>query len=236
MKESVLLVTQARAGRGTRAARRLRRQGLVPAVIYGHKEATVAVALPEEELGKAIRHGLHVVDLQTDGNVQKVLIRDVQWDYLGKELMHVDFTRVAADERVVVTVPVEIRGTAPGISAGGVLDQPIRSLSVECPVISVPDSIRVNVGELQLGQAIHVKDLVLPPGVKAMADPEAIVVHVTVMQAEGEPAAAAAVVAEQAEPEVIGRSVPPRRRPSDSPPSTRAIRLVLAVRCWWRAE
>lgn len=205
MRESLVLVTQPRDGRGTRAARRLRRQGLIPAVIYGHKEATISVALPEEELGKAIRQGVHVVDLQSDGNVQKVLIRDVQWDHLGKELMHVDFTRVAADERVVVTVPVEIRGTAPGISEGGVLDQPIHSLSVECPVVSVPESIRVNVGELQLGQALHVKDLVLPPGVKAMADPETIVVHVAVKQMEAEPVAAAAVVPEQAEPEVIGR-------------------------------
>src|SRR5205823_9021521 len=114
MAEAVTLVTQKREGRGTREARRLRQKGLVPAVVYGHKEATVAVALPGEELEKAIRHGARVVDLHTDGSVQKALIREVQWDHLGKELLHVDFARVAADERVVVTVPVEVRGTAPG--------------------------------------------------------------------------------------------------------------------------
>ena len=204
MAESVVLVTQAREGRGSHAARRLRKQGLVPAVVYGHQEATLAVALPEEELVKAIRHGIHIVDLQTDGNIQKALIRDVQWDHLGKDVLHVDFARVAADERVVVTVPIEIRGIAPGIAAGGVLDQPIHSLSVECPVIQVPEHIRVNVNELQLGGVIHIKDLVLPPELKIMGDPDAVVVHVTLKQAEVE-AAPAAAAPESAEPEVIGR-------------------------------
>jgi len=204
MKESLLLVTQQRDGRGTRLARRLRKQGLVPAVIYGHQEGTLPVALPADDLTKAIRHGVHVLDLQTDGKAQKVLIREVQWDHLGKELLHVDFARVGADERVVVTVPVEIKGTAPGISAGGVLDQPIHSLAVECLVTSVPDSVRVNVNELQLGDAVHVRDLVLPPDVKVMADPDAIVVHVTQKQVEEAPAAAVPAP-EQAEPEIIGR-------------------------------
>jgi large subunit ribosomal protein L25 len=203
MAESVTLVARPREARGSRAAGRLRRQGFVPAVVYGHKEATVSVAVPREDLEKVIRHGTRVVDLQADGNVQKALIREVQWDHLGKELLHVDFARVAADERVVVPVPVEIRGLAPGVSAGGLLDQPLHRLQVECPAISVPESIRVNVNELQLGAAIHVRDLVLPPGVKAMADPDLIVVHVTAPQAE--PAAAAAPVAEQAEPEVLRR-------------------------------
>jgi len=89
------------------------------------------------------------------------------------------------------------------VTAGGLLDQPIHTLSVECAADSVPESIRVNVNELQLGGAIHVRDLHLPPDVKALADPDAIVVHVTAPQAE--PEAAAALGAEQAEPEVIGR-------------------------------
>src|SRR5438105_4935556 len=184
MAESMKFVTQPRDGRGTRAARRLRKHGLVPAVLYGHKEATVAVALPAEELEKAVRHGARVVDLQTDGNVQKALIKELQWDHLGKELLHVDFARVAIDERVVITVPLELRGIAPGVSGGGVLDQPLHNLKVECLAISIPDSIRVNVNELQLGVAIHVRDLVLPDGAKVLDDPDAIVVQVTVKQAE----------------------------------------------------
>lgn len=203
MAESMKFVTQPRDGRGTRAARRLRKQGLVPAVLYGHKEATVAVALPAEELEKAVRHGARVVDLQTDGHVQKALIKELQWDHLGKELLHVDFARVAVDERVVITVPLELRGIAPGVSQGGVLDQPLHRLKVECLAISIPESIRVNVNELLLGASIHVRDLVLPAGAKVLDDPDAIVVQVTVKQAE--PEAAVAPVAETAEPEVIGK-------------------------------
>ena len=205
MADALVLVTQPRSSRGTREARRLRNKGLIPAVVYGHGEATVSVALPGEDLAKIVRQGTHIVDLQTDGNVQKALIRDVQWDHLGRDLLHVDFARVGADERVVVTVPIEIRGVAPGIAAGGVLDQPMHSLSVECPVVAVPDHIRVNVGELQLGEAIHVRDLTMPENVKAMADEDAIVVHVTVKQVEEEAAPAAPAAAESAEPEVIGR-------------------------------
>jgi large subunit ribosomal protein L25 len=204
MVESLAMETQPRDGRGTRAARRLRKQGLVPAVVYGHKEATLSVALATDTLVKAIRHGVRVVDLKAGGKVEKALIRDVQWDHLGKELLHVDFTRVAADERVVLTVPVEVRGTAPGVSAGGLLDQPLRSLSIECLALSVPETIRVPINELQIGGVLHVRDLVLPPGVKAMAEPDAVVVQVKAPIVEVE-VAPAAPAAEGAEPEVIGR-------------------------------
>jgi large subunit ribosomal protein L25 len=163
----------------------------------------LSVALPLEEVEKAIRRGVRVVDLKAGGKEEKALIRDVQWDHLGKDLLHVDFARVAADERIVLTVPIELRGTAPGVTAGGVLDQPMHTLSIECLAISIPDTIRVNIAELQIGSAIHVRDLVLPAGVKAMSDPEAIVVQVKQPVAEEE-APVAAEAAEAAEPEVIG--------------------------------
>ncbi len=203
MAETVVLTTQPRDGRGSSKARRLRRQGLIPAVIYGHQEATVALALPAEELQSAIRHGVRVLDLKTAAGTEKALIKEVQWDHLGKDVVHVDFARVAADERVTVTVRLELRGIAPGVTAGGMLDQPMHTLEVECLVSAVPDSIRVNINELQLDQVIHLKDLALPPGVVAQADPDAVVVQVKAPEAE--PEAATAPTAEQAEPEVIGR-------------------------------
>jgi large subunit ribosomal protein L25 len=206
MAETMSLATQPRKGRGSQAARKLRRQGHVPAVVYGHKEATVAVSLSLEELGNVLRHGVRVVDLRVDGKTEKALIREIQWDHLGKHVLHVDFARVAADERVVVTVPLELRGTAPGVTAGGVLDQPIHTLSVECLAVSLPDSIRVNIGELPIGGVIHVRDLVLPDGVKAMVDADAVVVQVRAKEVEAAaPAAAPEAAAQQAEPEVIGR-------------------------------
>lgn len=202
MADSVVLEAQERKGTGTREARKLRRRGLVPAVLYGHQEGTAAVTLARDELSKAIRHGVRVVDLKQGGNLQKALIREVQWDPLGHDILHVDFARVALDERVTLDVRVELRGTAPGVAAGGSLVQPIHNLSVECLAIAVPESIRVSIAELQLNQVLHVKDLVLPEGVIVKNDPDAIVVQV-VPQAVAE--AATTPTAEQAEPEVIGR-------------------------------
>ncbi len=207
MADSVVLVTQPRTGCGSQAARKLRRQGLVPAVVYGHKEATVSIALPLDDVQRAVRHGIRVVDLQSDGKQDKALIKEIQWDHLGKDILHVDFARVSMDERIEVSVPLELRGIAAGVTAGGVLDQPMHTLTVECLAISIPESIRVNIQNLQIDGAIHVRDLVLPDGVKAVDDPDAIVVHVTAPLAEAE-AAPPAEAATPAEPEVIGHRKP----------------------------
>jgi len=202
MAESVQLAVQKREASGTLASKKLRRQGLLPAVIYGHKEATVVVTLAHDDFVKALRLGARLVELKNNGHAEAAIIQDVQWDHLGMDVLHVDFRRVSKDERVVVPVPLHLRGIAPGVAGGGVLDQPLHVINLECLVTAVPHEIRVNVGELQIGQALHVKDLRLPEGVKAMADPEAIVVQVTAPAAE---APAAAPAAETAEPEVIGR-------------------------------
>jgi large subunit ribosomal protein L25 len=214
MAEATTLTAQPRGTHGTHEARRMRRNGLVPGVVYGHKEATVSVTVNREDLYKVIRHGVRVVDLQTDGKTEKALLRDVQWDHLGHDILHVDFARVAADERIKIEVRIELRGTAPGVTAGGVLDQPIHSLVVECLAIAVPESIRVPIGELQIGQAVHVKELKLPDGVTTAVDPDAIVVQVAAPKVEEE-AVAAAPVAEQAEPEVIGRKEKVEEEPEE---------------------
>lgn len=203
MAESVVLDVQPRQGRGSHKADKLRKNGLLPAVVYGHKEATLSVSIKADDFASAMRHGARVVDLKTDGNIQTALIKDVQWDHLGKDILHVDFERISKDERIRVPVRIELKGIAPGVTAGGLLDQPIHVLEIECTAITVPESIRVNINELQLDGSIHVRDLVLPPGVTATADPDAIVVHVSPPQAEPEPSAAEP--GEQAEPEVIGR-------------------------------
>lgn len=205
MAETMKFVAEPRSGRGSQESRRQRKKGHLPAVLYGHKEETLSLSLPLIEVEKAIRHGVRVVDLQAGGKEEKALIKETQWDHLGIHLLHVDFARVSLDERIVVTVPLHLRGTAPGIAAGGVLDQPLHSISVECLAISIPESIRVNVGELQLGASIHVRELVLPEGVKAMSDPDAIVVHVTLPAVEPEPGVATELAPGAAEPEIIGK-------------------------------
>jgi large subunit ribosomal protein L25 len=184
----------------------LRKKGLVPAVIYGHGEATASLSVSGETLHKAIRHGVRIYDVSLKGAVQKALLRDVQWDALGHDILHADFYRVSADETITLDVRVELRGTAPGVTTGGgVLVQLIHSLSVECLIVNIPEAIRVNVGELQLDQAFHVRELVLPEGVKVKNDPEAIIVQVSKKIEEVIAPAAAAPTTESAEPEVIGR-------------------------------
>jgi large subunit ribosomal protein L25 len=208
MADAEALTITRRAERGTKAAVRLRKQGRIPGVVYGHKEETVPVSVGHEELLAAIRHGARVVDLKQDGGgVQKAQVMEVQWDHLGKDVLHVDFRRVAEGERITLPVRIELRGTAPGVAGGGVLDQQLHTLEIECPADHVPESIRVNIGELQVGSAIHVRELTLPADVKALADPDAVVVHVTQPRVEAEAAPAPAEAAASAEPEIVGRRI-----------------------------
>jgi large subunit ribosomal protein L25 len=160
--------------------------------------------VPGDTLHKAIRQGVRIFDVTVNGTAQKALLREVQWDPLGHDVLHADFYRVSADETVTLEVRVELRGTAPGVTAGGVLVQQIHSLSVECLIINIPESIRVPITELQIDQAIHVRELKLPEGVKVKNDPEAILVQVS-KKVEEVVAPVVAPAVEGAEPEVIGR-------------------------------
>ena len=206
MAEVFVLEVEDRTKSGTNAAKQLRKKGLVPAVMYGHGEATAVLSVPGEALYKAIRHGVRIFDVKHKGAVQKTLLRDVQWDPLGYDILHADFYRVRADEKITLDVKVELKGTAPGVTGGGVLVQQIHSLSVECVIVNIPESIRVNIGELQIDQAIHVREITLPEGVKVKNDPEAIVVQISKKIEEVvAPVTAATPGAEAAEPEVIGR-------------------------------
>jgi large subunit ribosomal protein L25 len=93
MAESLILVAKKREDSGSQVAKRLRKEGLVPGILYGHKEETIAITLSRDDLQKTIRHGAHLIDLETDGKVEKVRIRELQWDHLGHDMFHVDFQR-----------------------------------------------------------------------------------------------------------------------------------------------
>jgi large subunit ribosomal protein L25 len=204
MSESVTLKVQPRTGKGSRATSKLRKEGLVPAIIYGHKKENAVIAVSAEELDRAVRV-LHVrmLALELNGTAETVLIREIQWDPFGKQMMHVDFERKSASEKVKVPVPVELRNT-PKVTGGGVLDQPLHTLHIECPLGSIPEAIRIDITNLTLGHPIHVKELTLPEGVRVLESPEAVVVQLKLPGVEAVVAApvvpgAAAV----AEPEVI---------------------------------
>ena len=189
---------------GSRANKRLRDRGLVPGVIYGHKEAVVPVTLPKKELVRHLSHGTHLFDLALDGKSEKVLVKEVQYDHLGHEVIHVDFARVSLDERVEVTVPIELKGE-PKEAEGAVLTQVLNELELECLVTEIPDVIRVNVADMKIDDVLHISDLQLPPGVKLRQDPELIVVTLKEVKEEEIAPVAAAGEEGAAEPEVIGR-------------------------------
>lgn len=190
-------------GTGTRVARRLRAQGRIPAIVYGHKQDPLPITVAHHDVWRLIKAGGHVAQLQGEGSTEMVLLRDVQWDHLGTEVLHLDFARVRADEEIHTSVTITLHGTAPGTSEGGIQEFLMHSLEVACLAGAIPDSIRVEVGGLRVGQGVHVRDLELPAGVKALADPDQLVVHVVVRAAEAPTPAAGE--GEAAEPEVIGR-------------------------------
>ncbi len=203
MADTIVLSSKARKGEGTREAQKLRKNGSIPAIIYGHKEATENISVSYDELRTAMRHHLKTMEVQTDGRKQSVLIQSVQYDHLGKDVLHVDFLRVSATDKIHVTVPVELRGVAIGAKGGGVLIQPLHNLHVECLVSARPESIRVKIDDLQLGQAIHIRDLPVMEGVKFMHDGDAVIVQVKLPSAQVETAAVSPLEGGGAEPEVI---------------------------------
>ena len=203
------LPTLPRTETGSRPAIKLRKAGVIPAVIYGHKKPSVSLSLKHDVIESALKHHARLVELELPGGNETALIKEVQHDYLGKEILHVDFARVDPNEKITIEVEVELKGIAPGTSSG-VLDQPLHVLKVECLAAQVPESIRVNISALQLDQAIHVKELVLPPGVVCLNDPDAIVVAVKAHVVVAETPVTALPGAEAvtgAEPEIVGRRV-----------------------------
>jgi large subunit ribosomal protein L25 len=203
MVEAVQLKVTKREKLGTAENRRLRQRGVIPGIVYGHKQAPVPVAVSAHAFRHVVALGTHVVDIELGGAVEKAVIREVQWDTFGGEVQHVDFVRVDPNERVSLDLAVELRGTAPGTLAGGILEQPLHSLHVDCPVVSIPKSILVRINHLNVGGVVHVRDLELPPGVHVQNPPDAIVVHVVAARAEVEELVPAE--AGPTEPEVIGR-------------------------------
>jgi len=200
------LQAEARSSRGKRNAKRLRAAWKVPAVLYGHGEKTVSLAIPAEQLTAAVRHGSRVVDLK--GAVSdSALVRDLQYDTFGLEILHVDFARVSADERVHVKVRLEIRGQAAGLKEGGIIEHLIHEVEIECPVAAIPDKIFINVAALKLDESMTVGQATLPEGAKIVSGEDEIAVQ-CLKPMETEEEAAAAPGAEGAEPELIRKEKP----------------------------
>ena len=185
---------------GTLRIRRLRNSGKIPAVLYGHGEDTIMLSVNGKDVNNAIRLGHHVVKLS--GAVSaSALIKEIQWDALGSDVMHLDFTRIDEGEAVTVTLPIELKGNAPGTKSGGTLRYLTHELEITCPANVLPDRLEVSINHLELDQSITAGQIELPQGAFLTSSPDEIVCQCVIVEALEEEEDAAEI----AEPEVIGR-------------------------------
>ncbi|HVG23933.1 MAG TPA: 50S ribosomal protein L25 [Thermoanaerobaculia bacterium] len=210
MAEVTLEVTR-RESTGKEQAKKLRRDGKVPAVVYGGHKESVAITVDRKAVTELVTKGEHGVRsvflLKMAGTDQQrhAMIKEITIDPISRRMKHIDFVRVVMDEKIKVTVPVHINGTAAGVKDGGILDWQVRELHIECLPTVIPDTIEVDVTPLAGHDYFRVKDLQLPEGARVLDDPERVVVGVTHAKAE---AAEAVEEAATSEPEVIKKGKP----------------------------
>ena len=195
------LQIEKRTTRGKRQAKRQRAAGRVPAVLYGHGEEVVGLSVEAAALGAAIRHGARLVEL-SGALKESALVRAVQWDTFGTEVLHVDFTRVSADERIEVSIAVDLKGIAPGTKQGGVVQHLVHEVVIECPAGVIPDKLHLSINHLELGQSLLTSAIELPAGAKLISADDAVVVQCELPVEVEETEAGAGTTAE---PELIGR-------------------------------
>lgn len=190
---------------GSRYSHRLRKTGKLPAVIYGHHQDPIHVSVDGDELHDLLHKNTHLLEVLIGSKSEPCLVRDVQWNHLGSEILHVDLARVDLTERVHVEVEIELTGEAVGLKeAGAFLEQQLTMLEIECLATEIPDKIKVDVSELKVDEAVTVAHVKLPEGVTTKEDPETIIAAIHIIAEE----VAAPVAAEgAAEPEVIGKKV-----------------------------
>jgi len=207
MKASHLLQASPRTRLGSRYAKRERTAGRLPAVVYGHGQNPVAVSLEAVQTLRYIQAGEKVFSLSIDGRSQEtVILKDVQFDYLGTNIVHVDLARVDLNEVIETTIAVRLVGEAVGMKkAGNILTHPTPVLSVRCTVSNLVDHVDVNITDLEVGQSIHARDVKLPQGITLAGDEDAIVAAINIIKVQEETAGteAGAVDAAAAGPEVI---------------------------------
>jgi large subunit ribosomal protein L25 len=211
--KSPILTAKKRDRLGTRYAARVREAGGLPAVVYGHKEEPMSVALDRRDAVSHINKGEKVFKLKLDGaGEQMVLLKDVQFDHMGSNIVHADFARVSLTDRVTVKVPIHLVGEAKGLkNAGAILMHPTSEVDVECVVTEIPEFLEVNISELDLDHAILASELKLPkPGMKLKTDKSAMLAQIVIQQeiVEEKPEEAAVDGAAATEPEVLTAKKP----------------------------
>ena len=222
----IVVSAKTRTDRGKNAARRLRREGFVPGVVYGGKEENVAVAVDPKALQKVLRseagrNSILKLDIANAGATNAIL-KSWQVDPIKESFLHADFYRIAMDVAIRVTVPIHVVGEARGVKVdGGILELILREIEVECLPGDIPERIDVEVSDLGINGALRVSDLAAPVKVKILEGAEQVVVHVVSVKEEAAatPGAAAPAEGEAAaapsEPEVVKKGKKEEEAPSE---------------------
>ena len=210
MSDTVGLKADVRELTGSRNTAKLRTQGKLPAVVYGHKREPVSITLDAHEFVENLHHGHRIFEVEVDGGKDTMLVKDLQYDHLGKTVIHADLMRVNLSERVTVQVMLDIRGTAAGTHQGGIVEELMNAVEVECEVRNIPESLLVDIKNLEINEVFHAGQVDLPEGMKLITEPDAVVVSChepRVVEVEEEEAVEGLEglegVEETAEPEVI---------------------------------
>jgi large subunit ribosomal protein L25 len=178
----ITLTSEPRAELGSRPSGRIRRQGSVPAVVYGLGNDPVSIAVPARELGNILagESGANtLISLSVDGADVLTLARQIQRHPTRGDLLHVDFVRISRDIAVTAEVPLHLTGEAPGVRDGGLLEQLVFSITVEAMPGNIPVALELGVDALGIGDQQHMSDVTLPEGVSSPVDPETVLVMVS---------------------------------------------------------
>jgi large subunit ribosomal protein L25 len=206
-----LVEAKPRQANGKNAARRVRRAGSVPAVVYGAGKNALSVSVDPKQIGRILHSDAghnSIFDLELDGEKTKAMIVDWQYEPIKGALLHIDLKRIAMDQRLTVEVPIQLKGEPVGVkSEGGILEQVLREVEIECLPADIPGHIDLDVSALKFGEVLRVKDLPHGEGkLTFLTSEEQVVAHVVAIKEVVEPtpeAAATDAAAAPAEPEVI---------------------------------
>ena len=203
------ITTQSRKGGNKNDARRLRAAGMIPAVLYGAGLEPLTISVDPKQMKRILASETghnSIFDLSAGGDSGKAMIVDWQSDPIKGALLHVDLKRIAMNELLVVSVPVHLKGEAPGVKLqGGILEQMVREVEIECLPADIPTHIDADVSKLEFGQTVRVSDLPHSDKIKFLTDENQAIAHVTAVKevAVAAPVEGAEVAAAPAEPEVI---------------------------------
>jgi large subunit ribosomal protein L25 len=205
--EQITMAARLRTATGSRSVRRLRRDGKLPAIVYGRQFGDpLGIEIDAREFRDALQgHSSNsIFNLEIEGRATtQVLLHERQHDPVTNRLQHVDFHAVRMDEQVEADVPLTIVGSAPGVKEGGVLDVVLREITIESLPASIPDHIEVDVGALNIGDNIHVRDLRAPEGVRIVQEGDEIVLSLLAPAKAEVPATLAEPTG--TEPELVGK-------------------------------